>query len=274
MIAIVTDSTVYMTEEEATLYGVRVIPMKYNVAGVYYSETFSDCNPHYVRHIFGKNADTCFTEQPSISAYLGVFKEFLAEGYDILCLTLSSKLSSAYRNACIAAKSLETDRISVVDSRLTGGGLYMLVRKARTFAIAGMSLQQISERLKELRAKICVRLSVDDLSYLRRGKRLSRHQSASVILNRKPILSLRDGALETDPAARDGFDQIKRLTDGITARTSGVIVHYVKMSKAVEEVVAYLRRKCPSTILELRPIGPVVGIHIGYAIIGLVWSEA
>lgn len=272
MIAIVTDSTVYMTEEEAALYGVRVIPLKYNVGGVYYSETFSDCNPRYVRHVFGKNKETCFTEQASISAYLGVFREFLREGYEILCLTLSSKLSGAYRNALVAAQSLETDKIAVFDSRLTAGGLYMLVRKARTFAIAGMALGEITERLTALREHIHIRFSVEDLTYLKRGKRLT-HKSASVILNRKPILEVRHGALEVDATARSGYDQIRRLTQDVTRATPSVIIHYVKRSQAVEEVEAYLRRKCPATLVELRPVGPVVGIHVGYAIVGLVWSD-
>ena len=49
MIAIVTDSTSYMTKKEAHEMGVRIVPVSYYVSGQMYNETYVDCNGDFLR---------------------------------------------------------------------------------------------------------------------------------------------------------------------------------------------------------------------------------
>ena len=44
MIALVTDSTAYLTKEEAVRWGIRLVPMNYMVNGQHFKESYEDCN--------------------------------------------------------------------------------------------------------------------------------------------------------------------------------------------------------------------------------------
>ena len=44
MIALVTDSTAYLTKQEAISLGVHVVPTGYTIGGKQFQETYGDCN--------------------------------------------------------------------------------------------------------------------------------------------------------------------------------------------------------------------------------------
>ena len=51
MITLVTDSTAYLTKEEADRLKLRVVPMHYTIAGNSYTEGFADENQNFVDKI-------------------------------------------------------------------------------------------------------------------------------------------------------------------------------------------------------------------------------
>ena len=130
MIRLITDSTVYLRRDEAGQLGIRIVPIGYSMGGCLYSEYYSD-DDAFEEYLASGGSIT--TSQPSPAVFSGIFREELLRGGEVLCITLSSRLSGIYNSAALAAKQVG-DRVHVFDSRLTAGGLYLLVRRARELA--------------------------------------------------------------------------------------------------------------------------------------------
>ena len=273
MIAIVADSSVYMTKKEAQMLGVSIVPLTFTANGHIYNETYMDCNGDFQNLIFW-NSMQCQTAGSSIASFMSTFNDLLSDGLEVLCLTISSRLSGTYSSAMIAAKEVNQDKIKVIDSRSTAGGLYLLVKEARAMAIAGMNIQEIAAQLEKKREKIAIAFSVDDMAPLRNSGRLGIvRQSVGTILNIKPLLSCVDGAVVADGIARGRYDQIQKLVGKIPQNAAAIIVHYIKNSEFVDAMMKEVRRLHPNAKIEKRPLGPVLSIHLGLSTVGVVWQE-
>lgn len=193
MIAIVTDSTAYLTHEEAARLGVVVVPMSYSLeGGASISEgnieENDDCEQMVKRYM-----GTIHTSQAALSAFHATFSRLRRAGFEVLCLPMSSHLSGTCANAVLAARELGGP-IRVVDSLSTCAGLYLLIRRACAMVQAGESLEKVEAEMIALREKGRTYFSVDDMTPLRRSGRLGNVKSSiSTILNFKPLLAVREG---------------------------------------------------------------------------------
>ena len=170
MIVIVTDSTACLNRQEAERLGVTHVPMTYTLDGVTHREHFVEENGDYIARIEG--AKTFATSQPPIDAYLKTFAELRQAGHQVLCLSISSRLSGTYANEVVCAREVGSEDIRVVDTLTTAGGLYIMVRAARQFLDAGYSLSETAEKLEQMRGKVKTLFSVGDMEPLRRSGRL------------------------------------------------------------------------------------------------------
>ncbi len=131
MIVIVTDSSAYLTREEAERLGAVVVPMTYSYGGSpALTETYVDENGAFDR-LIDRYPEQMHTSQAPMSAFVSAFADILEEGNEVLCITISSRMSGTYSNAVFAARELAPERICVVDSLNTAAGMYQLVKKAR-----------------------------------------------------------------------------------------------------------------------------------------------
>lgn len=272
MIAIVTDSTAYLTKKEAKELGVRMVPMTYTVSGHLFNESFVDQNGNYERLIF-RNLQRCTTSQAPISAFMSVFEELLRHDYEVFCIVISSRLSGTYSSASIAAKEVHKGKIIVVDSLTTAGGLAMLVRKAKKLADEGYSLKEITRIIEDCRDKIGIVFSVDNMDALRRSGRLGIvRQSVGTILNIRPILLCEDGAIVAYGAARGRSEQIKELIARIPRNVKKVVVHNLGEKINIDLMITSIKKKFPSIKVGRCKLGPVLGIHLGPGVIGVSWT--
>ena len=71
------------------------------------------------------------TAQITPQRFIEYYKNILDEGYKIISLHLSSKMSGTYQSACLAREILEADEaIKIIDSQNVTSGLGLLVIKA------------------------------------------------------------------------------------------------------------------------------------------------
>lgn len=142
MITLVTDSTAYLTKAEAEKLKIRLVPMHYILAGKSYAESYADENGDFVPQI-AAHQETCVTAQASVADFVGIFQAIVHQGGEVLCLVISSRLSGAYSSACIAAKAVDAEKVRVVDSRTTAGGLALLLKRAAALIRQGYPLEDI-----------------------------------------------------------------------------------------------------------------------------------
>lgn len=272
MIVIVTDSSAYLTREEARDLGVVVVPMTYSYGGSpAMTETYVDENGAFDR-LIDRYPEQMHTSQATMSAFASAFEDAINEGNEVLCITISSRMSGTYSNALFAARELSPERIVVVDSLNTAAGMYQLVVKARALIDAGGSLREVAQSLREMRRRVGTVFTVEDIGPLRRSGRIgSIKMSVSTILNIRPILRCTDGAIVSSGIARGRNDQRRQLLQCLPSGLKKVIVTYYEPGEQAENLAQALKAR--DIEAEFRPLGPVLAIHLGTGSIGLSWME-
>lgn len=272
MIAIVTDSTAGLTRQEAKDLGVVLIPMTYTVSGTVQAESFVDENGDFERLIAANNGEL-HTSQASIGSYMKAFASLRSADVSVLCLTISSRLSGTFSNASVCARELGGTGIRVVDSHTTAGGLLILIRHARRMLDEGYSLDQAAQSILAMRSQIETWFSVSDMTPLRRSGRLGPvRQSVGTILNLRPLLCCREGAVVSCGMAHGRAEQLRSLAKAVPPHAEDIVVEYISERDSALRLAAMLEEKCGHPV-PLRRVGPVLGIHLGLDVISAIWRD-
>ena len=270
MIAIVTDSTACMTKKDAEALGVYYVPMTYSVNGISYTENFVDMCGDY-ETLLARKKDLR-TSQATTDAFMRTFYKLKEEGYDILCLTISSRLSGTYNNAKICARELGTEGICVIDTKTTAAGIFILAKQARRLINEGLSLSETAKCINDMRSRIKIIFSVDDMGPLRSSGRLGPvRQSVSTILNMKPILSCREGRITALKLVRGNREMFQNIVRSVPENVEDVFVQHLQAAACAQTLANELRAK--DINVHMRKVVPVLGIHLGLGVVGVVWLE-
>ena len=268
MITVVTDSSVYMKKAEAEALGVRVIPLTYTVNGMPYNESYSDENGDY--EILLKKQGKFTTSQPSMASYLSCFEEELSKGREILCITLSSRLSGAYSTAYQAARQTKSGSVSVFDSYLTAGGLYLMIKEAARLIANGAEIADLMRTLPSVRDRIRITFYVDDMAPLRASGRADFvRMGVGTILNIKPILICKDGAVAYESSARGSTDLMKKLIRKVPDNLAEAVINYIGENRVATTLYNVIKSDHPNVEINLQKLGPVLGIHLGLKVMAV-----
>lgn len=112
------------------------------------------------------------TAAASVEDYLEFFGGQLNECDALIHFNISSRASSSYSAATIAAEKFK-DRVYVIDSRALSSGQGLLVMKACDLVKEGLSPEEIVQKVTGLRSKVNTSFVPDALDYLHKGGRCS-----------------------------------------------------------------------------------------------------
>lgn len=106
-----------------------------------------------------------------------IFKSYAEQGYDILSISLSTKISSTHASAQTAAKRVQEEypdcNIYCVDSMRMSGAIGLLTIHACEMQAAGKSMQEVVDWLEENKYKVHQMGPIDDLMFVARRGRIS-----------------------------------------------------------------------------------------------------
>lgn len=272
MIAIVTDSTACITHAEATEMGVVVVPMSYTLGGGQsFSEGCMEDDDTAERQV-AENIDNVRTSQASFNSFFNTFGWLRRADYEVLCLTISSKLSGTYANAAQAARRMQGHHIQVVDSLNSCSGLYLLIREASRLIGEGNGLATTAKQIARTRSRVRTCFSVDDLAPLKRSGRLSAvRNAASGVLGIRPILELRDGMVMQTGISRGKLDQVNKLAAFAKGAQGRIAVESFLDDDAAARLSIKLARE--DREIERRRVGPVLGAHLGRGCVGVSYID-
>ena len=213
---------------------------------------------------------------PSTSAvnpdrWLGAFKAALEEGKDVLAICFVSALSATYQSAVIAAEELKDEypdrKILVCDTISASAGQTLLVTKACAMRDAGKSMEEIAAWINENKAGCQLHVTVDDLSHLKRGGRLSATSAiVGTMLAIKPMLYLSgEGKLQAGAKVRGRKAALEALAAkaGEATDKEDVYLFHGDCLADAEKCAAIMREKYGVKNVHLGYIGGVVGSHVG-----------
>ena len=198
-IRIITDSASDITQVEAAAWGVQVLPLR----TIFGQEEFLDGITIDHETFFQKLIESDVlptTSQLSPFQYEEPFRQAAEAGDEVVCITLSSKLSGCYQSASIAAEDLP---VVLVDSLNVTVGERLLVERAVQLRDQGLSAQEIGQQLETEKSQIRLIALLDTLEYLKKGGRISSAAAlAGSLLSIKPVIAVEHGEISILGKAR------------------------------------------------------------------------
>lgn len=273
-IKIVTDSTAYIDKSFIEDNNIDVVPLAVNFQGSIDDEGFPGEFDEYFDRL-AKSSDFPTTSQPSIGAFTNVFKRAIDEGYKIITITMSSKLSGTFNSASTAAKIVDPGRnkIFVIDSLTTVANLKFLIERASLLVKENAPIEEIVKEIEDQKKRMGVRLTVSSLEYLKRGGRLSTTEAMiGSLLNIKPIIGLIDGSLIPLNKVRGKKKAMEKILEDVPANISFISICHIKIPEEAGEYQRLIRERFPLARTEIYEIGPVIGSHLGPEAIGVCYA--
>jgi DegV family protein with EDD domain len=276
--AVVTDSTSYLPKEYTSKHNITVTPQIL----IWDSETYRDGvdiqpNEFYSRLKTAKTMPS--TSQVSPVTMNTTFQSLVDQGFDVLGIFISSKLSGTIQSAIQGKEMLGSaaDKVTIIDSQSTAMALGFQALAAARAMEAGASLEDCVAVAEKARQNSGLFFAVDTLEFLHRGGRIGGAQRfIGSALNLKPILALREGRVEGVERIRTKSKAHDRILELVSEQVKGKsnIRIATLHANAADDAKALLDRAAR----ELNPVetiftevSPVVGTHAGPGTVGLAF---
>ena len=278
-IQIVIDSTTDLPAQAAEQ--VKIVPLTIHFGEQQYvSGVDIDARSFYEKLVESDVLPT--TSQPTPAAFADVFQAAVEAGDEVVCITISSKLSGTFQSASIAAMDFP-GKVFVVDSRTVTLGCGILTQYALDLAKQGISARELAQRVEKKREKVRLLALLDTLEYLKKGGRISSTVAfAGGLLNIKPVICVAEGEVKLLGKAR-GFRQGSNLLVQQIEKAGGVdfdlpvLLGYTGLSDAMlkkymEDSAQLWQGRVDS--LPVSIVGSVVGTHAGPGAVAVAFFSA
>lgn len=279
-IALVTDSTSVLTEQEIKENNVIVAPIPIIIGDKEYLEGVNITS----KQLFEtqkQGAAFPKTSQPSMGEMISLFNKLHDEDYEaIITITLSSGISGFFQTLQNVARNNPEYHLYPYDSKMTVRLQGYLVLAAAKMIKAGYRPEEILERLDKIRATIDELFVVDDLKNLSRGGRLSNASAfIGTMLHIKPLLTFEDGKIVAFDKIRSLKRAVSKVEDIALERTSKLpykdklrlFVFHSNDEKQAEGIKEFILDNFPGMPVDVAEFSPVIATHLGEKSIAIAW---
>ena len=270
---ITSDSTADLGREHMEELGVPYVQLFYIRDGLPKRDLMTDqCALEIYDNM--RNGVVYKSSQATPEDFIELWTPYLEAGQDILYIGFSSGLSGVVNSAFIARGELGPQyparKIYIVDSLCASGGEGLLLEKVVEKQTAGASLEECRDYAEELKLRINHWYTVAELSYLRRGGRVSATSAiVADILNIKPVMDMNDeGRLIPREKAKGRKAAIRRMFEHLCERASMSENSYFRITHAdcMDEALylkQLLQEKFGGIPVHISMVGAVIGAHCG-----------
>lgn len=275
-IKIITDSTADLPSYIVEKYNIEVLPLL-----VYFGEEeYYDGIGINLHTVFERirNDEDIFptTAQVNPERFYECYKKYLDEGYKIISIHISSKMSGTYQSACIAKDMLNTEDIIVIDSQNVTVGLGLLVIKACNLKEQGFNSKEIEDKIIEIIPHVESVIVFGTLENLIKGGRISKTVgTVGNVLDIKPVISVKDGKMTFVDKVRGKKKSIRYVENYI--KKLGIQDNELSILVDVEnkDILDNLRMELSNKNMNFieSQVGCVVGVHAGPGTCGVFFIE-
>lgn len=277
-IKIITDSTSYISENLKEKYDIHIVSLRV----IFQKEEFKEINIE--NETFYEKLENNLTiptsSQPSISEMYDAIENQVIDNNEVVGIFMSSDMSGTYSNACLA-KNLILENypnaiIEIIDSRSNSMQLGFAVLTAARAVYQGKPINKVIDIAKNTIKRSKFLFIPDTLEYLKKGGRIGGASALiGTIFQIKPILTVVNGKTELFDKVRTKKRAIQSMVDkfikDITVHGLGeVIIHHINDAEGAlafaNTIENYIGKK-----VDIVPIGPVIGTHVGPGALGIVY---
>jgi DegV family protein with EDD domain len=275
MFHIVTDGAADMPPGWEKEYDINVVPINIHFGERTYLGGVDLSNEDFYR-LVDESGKIPKTSQPSPFQFKESYQRVAKAGDTILSLHVTSKLSGTFESAVAAARELaEEFNIIPFDSGAGSAALGMMCREARLMERAGAAVQQIIERMYQIRRNVQIVLTLEKLDYARMSGRIGTLQAAlASALNIKPIVVLKEGVLSMAERVRTRSRALDRVVELLHNRFEKELVNvaavHARDLRSAQDLLGRVKKIFNFKELILTELSIAVAANLGPGTVGLV----
>ncbi|HWR23242.1 MAG TPA: DegV family protein [Feifaniaceae bacterium] len=278
MYRITTDSVVDLTPERMKELDVAFASLRVHIGE---TELLDDMRPETIETLMKamREGKAATTSQVTEADFVKLWTPILEAQEDILYIGMSSGLSGTVNSAHIARLELLSRyperKILVFDSLALSSGEGILLEEAVQMKNSGITLEACYKKLEQLKDSLQQWFTLADLTYARRGGRVSGAAAAvASLLHIKPVLSIdREGKVITPEKIKGRRGAIRRLYEILCEKIDSAYKYvHITQVECMEEAKALaksIQERFPELFVRIYTVGAVIGTHGGPGTISL-----
>jgi len=279
-VAVVTDTTACVPEEQVRKYDIEVVPVQLIFGDKTYRDGI-DISPteFYSRLRYTKEIPTTSSSSPE--PYFEAFENASRKAPSILCLTEPRKFSAMYDSAKVAMgmakRNISNIVIDVVECSTAAAGQGLVVLAAAKAAALNKTLEEVKAIARSIMSRTNIFAMLDTLHYLARSGRVP--QAAALvnsILNIKPIFTLNHSDAHTVAIPRTTKSAINRIIKLMDNHIDKDLpLHVAIMHADAPQHATTLKKRISSQFncseIFVTEFTPVMGVHTGPGLFGVAY---
>ena len=270
-VAIVTDSNSGITQKQGEELGIYVLPMPFFIDGELYLEDITLSQEQFYEKL-GADSEIS-TSQPSPGDVMDLWDKLLVDYDEIVCIPMSSGLSSTCETALSLAQDYD-EKVQVVNNQRISVTQEQSVYDAIKLRDEGKSAAEIRQVLEKEKMQASIYITVDTLKYLKKGGRITPAAAAiGTVLNLKPVLQIQGEKLDAFAKVR-GWKAAKKtmlnaiekdLTDRFADVKDQMVLGmaYTCSKEEADEWKNEIQTRFPDYELVEGPLSLSIACHIG-----------
>lgn len=278
-VKIITDSCSDLPKEIIDSYDIEFLNIEVNINNkVYYDR--HDLQPQDFYKLIEQGDEVPRTSRITPGRFQETYQKALKNYDHLLVIAFSSKLSGILESAVVAKKELNSDQITIIDSKAASVGQGLIVYQAAKLLQAGKSVEATVKELMDSASKLEHIFAVGDIEMLKRGGRISKTKAVMAnVLNIKPILHIQDGEILPYDKIRGKKRMISYLLGELEKKADRPESQVIAVTYSEnEEFALKLKKKIeskfkPQEVL-ISEIGAAVGSHAGPGTLALAFKNS
>ncbi len=259
-------------------YQLRILPLNLYFGDRVYKD-WVDITPTEAYELFLKDPKHFKTSAPSPVDCLEAYRELSKRAKNILCVTVSSKLSMVYQSALAAREQAKGElpgtTIEIIDSHTATAAEGFVALAGARAAEQGKTLAEVFRAAEEMRDKVKAFIILDTIRYVYRSGRIPKVAAqAGSILNLRPILTV-SGEVRFAGVVRSKAGGIERMLrvmrEKVGIRPLHVAVMHAYALGEAEKLKERISLEFNCSEIWLSEFSPVMGYACGTGTLGVAF---
>ena len=278
-VAILADSIACLTPEMVRQYRLQVIPINIHFNGRIYRDGV-DLTSMEAYRLLEKDPEHFASSPASVGEYVVAYRAASTYADGILCITISSQLSTFYDMARVAReeaqKELPQIPIEVLDSNTAACGEGLIVIAAAQAAAQGKNLAEVTRIAQKVSEKVSVIGIMETVRHAYRTGRIPKITARmGSMLSIKPVFSISEGVVHIAGLARSKEQAVKRALTMMRKKVGTKPVHVAVAHADAPEEGRSLKERISTEFncveVWLTDFSPVMGYVTGAGVLAIAF---
>ena len=271
MIRFIVDSTFGISEDFAKQENIKVVRLKMTLDDVTVEEGYPDSwDSFYNKLQTSPNFPT--SSQPSPQDFMDAIDEIYKEdaNAEIFILTIAERLSGTINSAKLAASSYPGKKIVAIETGAVCACSVMMLEEMLEMAKNGLSFDEIAGKAEAIKANLEIQFVPATMEYLKRGGRVGKLSAVLLdVLKIKPIFVFKNNEISVTKKVLGIAKAISEAISALPVKIKKVSACFIYDKTNVELLMKKLKEKFHNLKVQLFPVSPMFGVHVGIGAVGI-----